>query len=95
MKIPTETEGSLKEISLCPKIPRDNFVNTKDKGIFLEKNHIQGKVGSSVNIGLYHQDKLVSLMTFGKPRMDKVYEYELLRFCNEWLKLFINPQLRH
>ena len=56
---------------------------------FLDKNHIQGFVGSSVKIGLYHDDKLVSLMTFGKPRknMNSISNnkdnYELLRFCNK------------
>lgn len=50
---------------------------------FLENNHIQGYCSSKINIGLYFEDKLVSLMTFGKPRFNKKYEYELLRFCNK------------
>lgn len=49
---------------------------------FLETNHIQGFINSSINIGLYYNDKLVSLMTFGKSRDNKNYEYELYRFCN-------------
>jgi transcription elongation factor Elf1 len=56
---------------------------------FLEKNHIQGFVGSSVKIGLFYNDELVSLMTFGKKRIsmgNKNFndnKYELLRFCNK------------
>ena len=55
---------------------------------FLVKNHIQGFVGSAVKLGLYYQDELVSLMTFGKRRkfmnMSAVDgEYEMLRFCNK------------
>jgi hypothetical protein len=59
---------------------------------FLEKNHLQGFVGSKVKIGLFYNGELVSLMTFGslrKPMGQKSSEgsYEMLRFCN---KLNIN-----
>ena len=54
---------------------------------FLDKNHIQGFVGSSVKIGLFYKNELVSLMTFGKNRLGigkiNKYDYELLRFCNK------------
>ena len=61
-------------------------VNTKDKTKFLNDNHIQGTIGSKVNLGLYYNDDLVSIMTFGKGRvvMNGVKnEWELLRFCNK------------
>jgi len=45
---------------------------------FLDNNHIQGFVGSSVKIGLYYKNELVSLMTFKKNKNN----YELNRFCN-------------
>jgi hypothetical protein len=50
---------------------------------FLNKNHLQGYCPSKINIGLYYNNELVSLMTFGKPRFNKKYEWELLRFCNK------------
>jgi transcription elongation factor Elf1 len=50
---------------------------------FLEENHLQGSVKSKINLGLYFQDELVSLMTFGKPRSKSNYEFELYRFCNK------------
>jgi len=54
---------------------------------FLETNHIQGFVGSKIKLGLFYNDNLVSLMTFGKNRLGigkiKKYDYELLRFCNK------------
>ena len=50
---------------------------------FLDLNHIQGYCSSKINLGLFYNDELVSLMTFGKPRFNKKYEYELLRFCNK------------
>ena len=53
---------------------------------FLKSNHIQGYCKSKINIGLYlntpEGEKLVSLMTFSKPRFNKSYDYELIRFCS-------------
>ena len=59
---------------------------------FLETNHLQGFVGSSVKLGLFYENELVSLMTIGKKRnlmksKSQEGEYELLRFCT---KLNIN-----
>ena len=45
---------------------------------FLDTNHIQGFSSSSIKIGLFFDDKLVSLMTFKKKNND----FELNRFCN-------------
>jgi len=55
---------------------------------FLNKNHIQGFVGSVVKLGLFYNNELVSLMTFGNLRKNlgqksKEGSYELLRFCNK------------
>ena len=47
------------------------------------RNHIQGGVRSKVNLGLWKDGELVSLMTFSKPRFSKKYEWELVRFCNK------------
>lgn len=58
------------------------IVSFADSKTFLEKNHIQGSCVSSIRYGLYYEDELVSLMTFGKSRF-KSNEYELLRFCNK------------
>lgn len=49
---------------------------------FLDENHIQGSVNSSIKLGLYHEDILVAVMTFGKSRYNSKYEYELLRYSN-------------
>jgi len=56
---------------------------------FLDKNHIQGFVGSKIKLGLFFDNELISLMTFGKRRVamgkksTNENEYELLRFCNK------------
>lgn len=46
-------------------------VSESEKISFLEKNHIQGNDKSSIKIGLYCEDKLISLMTFEKSRYHK------------------------
>ena len=48
---------------------------------FCEENHLQGVCQSSYNVGLFYNDELVSIMTFGKSRFNKQYDWELLRFC--------------
>jgi endogenous inhibitor of DNA gyrase (YacG/DUF329 family) len=55
---------------------------------FLDKNHIQGFIGSKIKLGLYYNGELVSLMTFGNLRKSLGQKsgegyYELLRFCNK------------
>ncbi len=57
------------------KIP--SLVKTK----FLNKYHIQGSCSSSINLGLYYHNKLVSIMTFGKRRFDQKEGFELIRYC--------------
>jgi hypothetical protein len=59
-------------------------VDNKTKKKFLDNNHLQGFCNSSKDYGLYYNDdELVSLMTFGKTRFSKEYQWELIRFCNK------------
>lgn len=52
---------------------------------FLEKYHLQNNARSSIRIGLYNsENKLISIMTFDKPRYNKKYEYELVRYCSSY-----------
>lgn len=57
-------------------------VNKIESNNFLETNHIQGYLSGN-HIGLYYNNELVSLLTYGKPRFNKKYEVEILRFCNK------------
>ena len=50
---------------------------------FLNTNHIQGFAKSSIKIGLYYEDELVSIMTFGNRKTNNKLEFELIRFCNK------------
>ena len=50
---------------------------------FLDEYHIQNSCyGNHINLGLYDNEQLVQIMTFGKPRYNKNYQYELLRLCS-------------
>ena len=49
---------------------------------FLRMYHLQGAArGQTKCYGLYYNGQLVSVMTFGKPRYNKNYEWELIRLC--------------
>jgi hypothetical protein len=51
---------------------------------FLNENHMQGYTHASVSLGLYYNNELVSIMTFGKNRFKKnSNEFEMVRFCNK------------
>jgi hypothetical protein len=87
----------IKEIKLKDKYK--NITNKNDNNLirnFLEKNHMQGYVASGINIGLFimneiidndglikKNEELISLMTFGKSRISKEYEWELLRYATK------------
>jgi hypothetical protein len=58
-------------------------VSASDALNFLEENHIQGFSPSKYKFGLYHNDELVSLMTFGWRFTNSKKEFELIRFCNK------------
>ena len=64
------------------------IIDFKTKNEFLEKNHIQGKDISMINIGLYYENELVSIMTFSSGNISKGEKrkegvWELNRFCNK------------
>lgn len=57
-------------------------ITAKQARLFEEENHLQGAASSeSVRYGLVHNNELVALMTFGKSRFDKKYDWELIRYC--------------
>lgn len=61
-------------------------INATLKNEFLEKYHIQGKDISSINLGAFYNNELVSVMTFSKGNISKGSKsvdkiYELNRFC--------------
>jgi hypothetical protein len=63
-------------------------ITATDSCTFQENNHIQGKLGASTHLGLFYNEEIVSIMTFGQLRKSmgrnaEVGTVELLRFCNK------------
>lgn len=59
-------------------------VTHREASDFLNEHHIQGSCSSKIRYGLYYNDELVQIMTFGTPRFNKKYQYELLRLCSKF-----------
>ena len=60
-------------------------VSDVDTNNYLDIYHLQWTCrGQKIRLGLYYNNQLVSLMTFGKSRFNKNCEYELLRYCSHY-----------
>jgi len=57
-------------------------VSNKEAKQFLFDNHLQSEI-NGIHLGLYFESELVSLITMGKSRFNKNYDFEILRFCNK------------
>mgnify|MGYP002624260241 CR=1 FL=1 len=75
----------LNRLNLSKKIyARKCEIKTVDSEIareFISANHLQGYSAASIRLGLYYDNELVQVMTFGKPRFNTNYDYELIRLC--------------
>lgn len=59
-------------------------ITKKKADEFINKNHIQKTVkGQTVRIALIKDNEILQVMTFGKPRYNKNYQYELIRLCSK------------
>ena len=58
-------------------------ITTDIKNEFLSKYHIQSGGRSNVKLGLFYDDILVSVMTFGKSRFDGNYTWEIIRLATK------------
>ena len=57
-------------------------ITEQESNEFIDAYHLQGAVrGQSVCYGLFFNDVLTEVMTFGRPRYNRNYEWELLRLC--------------
>jgi len=74
--------GVIKEKYFARKLEIKEITSKKTNDFFNE-NHLQGSCSSKINLGLYHDQELISCMAFAKPRFNKNYEYELIRFASK------------
>jgi hypothetical protein len=60
-------------------------ISAKEANAFLKENHIYERANGSIKLGLRTKDtkELVSVMTFGKDRYGKKFDWELIRFANK------------
>lgn len=63
------------------------LISAKEKNIFLTTHHIQGKDNSTIKLGAFYNNELISVMTFLNPRIITrgnhfdTTKYELCRFA--------------
>lgn len=57
-------------------------VSLNDTIDYINTYHLQGYAKDTIRLGLYNNNELVSIMTFGKSRYNRNYEYELIRYCS-------------
>lgn len=50
---------------------------------FHDKNHISGHIKSSINIGLFYKNNLISVLSMVKSRFDRNCDYEISRFSTK------------
>lgn len=59
-------------------------ISSKQANAFLRDNHLQGSGRSNVRYGLFHNNELVSVMTFSRENISrKITGWELNRFCHK------------
>lgn len=74
-----------KQIIYARKCELKEIKNKKEVNSFENLYHFQGKCNKQeICLGLYYNNELIQIMTFGKPRYNKKYEYELLRLCSKF-----------
>jgi len=79
--------GKNKEKSIYARNCEIKEIFSSEANNFLEKYHLQGEDRSSIQLGAFYNNVLVSVMTFGKLRLAlgfkklKENEYEIYRFC--------------
>lgn len=56
-------------------------ITPKESKDFFNSNHLSGSVGASKHIGLFHEDRLVCALSYGKSRFNQT-ETEIYRFAS-------------
>ena len=59
------------------------ILNYEEHCTFLKLNHIHGYTPAKYAVGLFHEGELVSAMTFGVPRFNKKFNFEIIRMCSK------------
>ena len=62
------------------KIEKISSESSRD---FFNKNHISGFCAATIYKGLIYQDELVALISFRKPRFNRKYDWEIIRYATK------------
>jgi len=57
-------------------------ISSREAITFLNNHHFQGADNSSIKVGLFVDDKLLSVLTVGKDRFSRSKSSEIYRFCS-------------
>ena len=57
-------------------------IDSKIATSFHKKHHLHSSVGASLHYGLYHKEDLLMVLSMGKPRFSKQYEWECVRMTS-------------
>jgi hypothetical protein len=58
------------------------IITSAEANQFLNDNHIQGFVPHKIAFGLYNNSNLVAVMSFGVPRFNNNFDWELIRYAS-------------
>lgn len=56
-------------------------VDSTSEKDYLNRYHLQEYAQSKICLGLYYKENLISLMSFGSPRFNSEYQWEIIRYC--------------
>jgi hypothetical protein len=57
-------------------------IDSKAARAFLDKNHLSGFANAKVHLGLFHEEELVSVLSYGTSRFNPNKELEIIRFAS-------------
>ena len=58
-------------------------LTNKECNKFLDQNHLQGTCQASIKLGLIYENDILSVLTLAKPRFNKNYDWEIVRYANK------------
>lgn len=56
-------------------------INNSSASVFYKQYHLQDSVNSEINVALCINDKVIGVMSFGVPRFNSEFHFELTRLC--------------
>ena len=71
-----------KRETIYARVCEIKLINESESKKFIENYHFQGYAKANITYGLYYNNELISIMSFDKPRYNKNYQWEIIRYCS-------------